>query len=435
MKRRLIAHRLRVPVGLLLMALATGCGPKVGSIVGTVTYQGKPVRWGTVKVIWTSSDSESLNAGSSVLNQTGAYEVGRVPAGSSAKLFLHIPLIPMGGMLGGNRPNPRVVNEVKERLGYVDVPEKYTSPQTSGFSLEVKPGTNVFDINLPAEGPSGEPSKSAPRGKQMKMPRSPREKASLNPQRDKCILAIDLGTSGPKVALVSTDGEILASEFEETPLLLLAGGGAEQRPDDWWAAVTAATRRLLAHNACALEDIAAISCTSQYSSTVAVGGDGTPLMNAVNWMDTRGAPHVRRIIGGWPRIQGYGLGKLLTWVRLTGGAPTHSGKDSIAHILYIKAERPDVYRATCKFLEPKDYLNLLLTGEFAASYDSINLHWLTDNRDIAHIRYDARLLSLAGIAPEKLPVLKHATEVLGVLTTDAAEQLGLRGRARGRRDD
>jgi hypothetical protein len=162
MKQRLIARRLRVPVGLVLMALATGCGPKIGRIVGTVTYQGKPVRWGAVKVVWTSSDSESLNAGSSVLNQTGAYEVGRVPAGSSAKLFLAIPLIPMGGMLGGNRPNPRVVNEVKERIGYVDVPEKYTNPQTSGFSLEVKPGVNVFDISLPAEGPSGEPSKSAP---------------------------------------------------------------------------------------------------------------------------------------------------------------------------------------------------------------------------------------------------------------------------------
>jgi hypothetical protein len=162
MKQRSVAHRLRVPVGLLLMALAIGCGPKVGSIVGTVTYQGKPVRWGTVKVIWTASDAEALNAGSSVLSQSGAYQVERVPAGSSAKLFLDIPLIPMGGMLGGNRPNPRVVKEVKERLGYVDVPEKYTNPATSGFSLEVKPGTNVFDINLPAEEPSGEPGKSAP---------------------------------------------------------------------------------------------------------------------------------------------------------------------------------------------------------------------------------------------------------------------------------
>ena len=162
MKQRLVADRLRVPVGVVLMALATGCGPKVGSIVGTVTYQGKPIRWGTVKVIWAASNSESLNAGSAVLNQAGAYEVGRVPAGSSAKLFLSIPLVPMGGILGGNKPNPKVMNEVKERLGYVDVPEKYTDPETSGFSLEVKPGINVFDINLPAEGPSGEPNKSAP---------------------------------------------------------------------------------------------------------------------------------------------------------------------------------------------------------------------------------------------------------------------------------
>jgi xylulokinase len=258
------------------------------------------------------------------------------------------------------------------------------------------------------------------------MPSSPQEKAvPERPGYDKHILAIDLGTSGPKVALVSLDGEVVASEFAETPLLLLGDGAAEQRPDDWWAAVTTATRRLLAQKPRAADDIAAVSCTSQYSSTVAVGADGRPLMNAVNWMDTRGARHVRKITGGWPRIQGYGIGKVLTWIRLTGGAPTRSGKDSIAHILYIKNERPDVYRATHKFLEPKDYLNLLLTGKYAASYDSINLHWLTDNRDIANIRYDDRLLSMTGVAPEKLPDLKHATDVVGALTAGAAEQLGL----------
>jgi xylulokinase len=257
------------------------------------------------------------------------------------------------------------------------------------------------------------------------MPSSPQEKAAPERPHDKCILAIDLGTSGPKVALVSLNGEVLASAFAETPLLLLGDGAAEQRPDDWWAAVTTATRKLLAQKAGLADDVAAVSCTSQYSSTVAVGRDGRPLMNAVNWMDTRGAPHVRKITGGWPRVQGYGLGKLLRWIRLTGGAPTRSGKDSIAHILFIKHERPDVYLATHKFLEPKDYLNLLLTGQYAASYDSINLHWLTDNRDIGHIRYDDRLLTMTGVAPEKLPDLKHATDIVGALTAGAAEQLGL----------
>ena len=45
------------------------------------------------------------------------------------------------------------------------------------------------------------------------------------------ILAIDLGTLGPKVALATVGGEILGSEFEETQLILLLDGGAEQSTD------------------------------------------------------------------------------------------------------------------------------------------------------------------------------------------------------------
>lgn len=40
------------------------------------------------------------------------------------------------------------------------------------------------------------------------------------------ILAIDLGTSGPKVGLVSIQGIVLDNEFEPTGFDLLPGGGA-----------------------------------------------------------------------------------------------------------------------------------------------------------------------------------------------------------------
>jgi xylulokinase len=243
--------------------------------------------------------------------------------------------------------------------------------------------------------------------------------------RSAYILAIDLGTSGPKVALVSAEGRIVASAFEETPLLLLPNGGAEQRPDDWWSAILKATHQLLGQGLVPAADIVAISCTSQYSTTVAVGRDGRPLMNAINWMDTRGARHVKAITGGPVKIQGYGVDKLWTWLRLTGGIPTHSGKDSIAHVLYIQHELPRIYEQTYKFLEPKDYLNLRLTGQFAATYDSINLHWLTDNRRIGQLTYHDRLLALAGVDREKFPDLKQATDVLGTLTPPAAAELGL----------
>ena len=89
-------------------------------------------------------------------------------------------------------------------------------------------------------------------------------------------------------------------------------------------------------------------------------------------------------------LQGYEPRKLRTWISRTGGAPALSGKDSISHILWLQRERPDIARATWKYLEPKDWLNFRLTGPRAATYDSIVLHWVTDNRDAAHVDYDPR---------------------------------------------
>ena len=46
---------------------------------------------------------------------------------------------------------------------------------------------------------------------------------------------------------------------------------------------------------------------------------------------------------------GYDVHKLqICWIRLTGGAPSHSGKDPTAHILWIRDTEPEVYRATFK---------------------------------------------------------------------------------------
>ena len=240
-----------------------------------------------------------------------------------------------------------------------------------------------------------------------------------------CILAIDLGTSGPKVALATLDGQVAGSAFEPVALLLSPGGGAEQRPADWWAAITRAARRLLAATNIAPASVAAVSCTGQWSGTVAVDAAGEPLANALIWMDSRGAPYVRRATGGPLRVQGYGPLKLARWLRRTGGVPARSGKDSVAHILFLRHERPDVYRRATLFLEPKDYLNLRLTGRAAASFDSITLHWVTDNRDVTRVAYDDSLLALAGLERARLPDLRPATDVLGPLLPGPAAELGL----------
>lgn len=243
---------------------------------------------------------------------------------------------------------------------------------------------------------------------------------------EKIILAVDLGTSALKVALVNTNGEILACEQEEQSVILLPNGGAEQNPDDWWNAILRAAKRVLAQNSALVDNIAAIACTTQWSGTVPVDRAGKPLHNAIIWLDARGAPYVKQVAGGGIEIEGYNVTRLVPWLRKTGGIPTRSGKDSIAHILWLKHERSEIYSAAHKFLEPKDYLNMRLTGQFAAGYDSIILHWVTDNRNIARVDYDAQLLSFVGVTRDKLPELKPAATVLGNITPDIARELGLR---------
>ena len=125
------------------------------------------------------------------------------------------------------------------------------------------------------------------------------------------ILAIDLGTSGPKVALFSTQGEMIGSEFEETRLLLFPGGGAEQSPDNWWRAIDTAVKRLLGQNLVRLEDIVSVISTGQWSGTVPVDEDENALGNAIIWMDARGNSHLSPVVDGPLKIQGYGVDKLI----------------------------------------------------------------------------------------------------------------------------
>ena len=241
----------------------------------------------------------------------------------------------------------------------------------------------------------------------------------------KYVLAIDHGTSGLKTSLVSVYGETVAFAFQPTPVHHLPGGGAEQDPADWWNATLATCKDLVRRDVVPVQDIVAVCVSSTFSSTVVVDRDGRPLMNAMTWMDSRGAPHVKELMGGWIEIEGYGLGTVLRWLPRTGGAPTLSGKDDIAHVLFIQQEMPEVYDRAHMFLGSKDYLNLCLTGRFASSPDSMMLFWVIDTRDIHRLRYDDGLIRRLGIDREKLPPLMGATDVLGPVSPEVAGEIGI----------
>jgi xylulokinase len=242
----------------------------------------------------------------------------------------------------------------------------------------------------------------------------------------KFILAIDHGTGGPKAAIVSTHGEVLEWAFQEVPLHLIKGGGAEQDPDDWWNAILKTSKKVIDSGCVPVEDIVGICNTSQWNGTVALDKDGNHLMNAIIWMDSRGAPYIEKLHKSLIQVSGYSLIKVLKWLKRTGGAPTLSGKDTSAHILWLKNERPDIYNKTYMFLEPGDFINYKLTGKMAASYASIHMHWITDVRDIHNIKYSKKLLKMLKFDLNKFPSdLKWSHEILGPITKEVADTLGL----------
>ena len=239
------------------------------------------------------------------------------------------------------------------------------------------------------------------------------------------ILAIDLGTSGMKAALIAISGRVLAWESEPVRLILTADGGAEQSPEEWWQAFRSVAGRLLARAPGAAQQVIAVCCSTQGESTVAVDRAGNALGNAILWMDMRGAPYLRHQIRGLINIDGAGLANLLRFIRLTGGTPSMSGKDPAGHMLFIREAQPEVYARTYKFLNVLDYMNLRLSGEYVASADSIVTSWVTDNRQVEHIHYDPALIRSLGIDRDKFPDVVPCTRVIGGLRREVAADLGL----------
>ncbi|HPA72666.1 MAG TPA: FGGY-family carbohydrate kinase [Spirochaetota bacterium] len=239
------------------------------------------------------------------------------------------------------------------------------------------------------------------------------------------VLALDHGTSGCKTALVSARGKIVDFEFAPTGITFLPGGGAEQDPEEWWRAFMKAAKKLIGRGKVRRTDIAAIAVSSTFSSTVAVDRDGRHLMNSLTWMDSRGEGIIREIAGGLVNIEGYGITNLYRWIHKTGGGPSLSGKDDIAHLLYVKRHHPDIYEKTWKFIGSKDYFNLRLTGECVSSFDAMTLFWVSDIRDINDIRYDDALIKKFGFDAEKLPAMRRSIDFAGTLLPGVAKELGL----------
>lgn len=237
------------------------------------------------------------------------------------------------------------------------------------------------------------------------------------------VLAVDLGTGGPKIGLVSTRGEVAWWEHRPVHTRFGPDGAATQDPDEWWSLVVDGTRRGLSASGIAGDRVVAVAVTGQWASTVPVDASGVPVGECLMWMDSRGRDLSREVVGG--PVSGYDPRALAAWVRRTGGAPSTNGDDPLGHLLFLERGLPDVAHRARWYLEPVDYLTMRFTGVPAASHMSMTAAWLTDNRDLGGLAYDPTLVERARVAVRKLPPLVASGSVVGPVQRPVADELGI----------
>ena len=236
------------------------------------------------------------------------------------------------------------------------------------------------------------------------------------------VLAIDLGTTGVKVAVVDEHGRVVAGAAETVATVYGADGAAEQDAGAWWAAIGRCARRVVAEaGGAAAVDLVAV--TAQYMSLVAVDRRGAAIAPVVMWMDRRGAAH--HPSRQWDDAAD--LDALVTWID-RHGIPT-GGADSIGQLAFVRSEWPTVWAEAAAFVQPVDHLLARLTGVVAATQNSAFPLLLTDNRAWGVPRYDDELIARSGLPADeliaRLPPLVPFGDPRGELTAAAAEHLGL----------
>jgi xylulokinase len=238
------------------------------------------------------------------------------------------------------------------------------------------------------------------------------------------ILAVDLGTGGPKVGAVGLDGALLARHHAEVPTLDTADGGREQDVEAWWDGIRAGVACFLDTGTVRGEDLHAVGLTAQYSSMVAVDAEGAALGNCLMWSDQRGGDDARAQVGG--PVAGLDPRVLVPALRLSGVVPLTTGEDPLGHELFLRRGRPELFARAAALLEPVDYLGLRLTGVVAATPASMFLSSVVDNRPGRPAAYVPSLVSRLGREPRLLPPLRATGSVLGPLLPTVAADLGVR---------
>ena len=223
-------------------------------------------------------------------------------------------------------------------------------------------------------------------------------------------MAHDLGTSSDKAVLVDFEGNIVATAKEDYPTFYPQPAWVEQDPMDYWEKSCMASARLMIENDINPDDVKGVVFSTQAQGIIPVDKDGNLLYNNISWVDGRAEKQAASIMN---RVGGKRIFTLFS------GTPI-MGKDVLAKVIWLKEERPDIWKKTYKILDVNGWMKYKCTGEMVTEISGASAFAL----DLKKKQWMG-VLPLVGMDMKKLPRLVCSTDLIGGLTAEAARKMGL----------
>ena len=229
------------------------------------------------------------------------------------------------------------------------------------------------------------------------------------------LLGFDVGSSSVKASLVDVEsGRTAASAFfpeSEAPIMAAKPGWAEQDPESWWSYASLALKKVMADSGAAPEEVKAIGISYQMHGLVCVGSDLKPLRPAIIWCDSRAVPY------GEKAFKDLGADKCL------GHLLNSPGNFTAAKLAWVRENEPDIFARIYKVMLPGDYMAMRLTGEVNTTVSGLSEGMFWDFRENSPAGF---LLDYYGIPRSFLPEIVPTFAVQGLLSREAADELGLK---------
>ncbi|MGL5695236.1 MAG: xylulokinase, partial [Peptostreptococcaceae bacterium] len=225
---------------------------------------------------------------------------------------------------------------------------------------------------------------------------------------NKKVISYDLGTGG-----VNVDGRELSYSFEEYDTYYPKNGWHEQNPNEWWEAVVKSTKKLLKNSKINPNEIVSLAISGHSLGVIPIGKKGELLRERTPiWSDTRALKEANDF---------FKTVEYEKWYYDTGaGFPANLY--SIFKILWYKNNEREIYDKVDKFIGTKDYINFKMTNRLCTDHSYASGSGAYVLKDCC---YNNEYIKKAGLDKSVFPDILLSTDIIGTLTKEASEVLGL----------